>query len=66
MSPKSAAQNKMSKRTTITLPDSVYDDLEQWAANEGRPTANLAAYLVENCVKQQFPTKYKYQQPQGK
>ena len=49
----------MSKRTTITLPDSVFEDLEQWAETEGRPTANLAAFLVETCVKQQFPEKTK-------
>ena len=48
----------MSKRTTITLPDSVFDDLERWADEEGRPTANLAAFLVETCVKQRYPDKY--------
>jgi predicted DNA-binding protein len=48
----------MSKRTTITLPDSIYDDLEKWAESEGRPTANLAAFLVEIAVKQKFSEKY--------
>lgn len=57
MSAKSASK-EVSKRTTITLPDTVFDDLERWADAEGRPTANLAAYLVEICVKQQFPDKY--------
>ncbi len=57
MSAKSVTQ-LMSKRTTITLPDSVFDDLERWADEEGRPTANLAAFLVETCVKQRYPDKY--------
>lgn len=48
----------MSKRTTITLPDSIYEDLEKWADSEGRPTANLAAFLVEIAVKQKFSEKY--------
>jgi hypothetical protein len=37
----------VSKRMTITVPDSVYIDLEVWAEHQGRPTANLAAYLIE-------------------
>ena len=61
MSAKLDPQTGMSKRTTITLPDSIFEDLERWAGDEGRPTANLAAFLVETCVKQHFPEKY--QQP---
>ena len=37
----------MSKRTTITLPDAVFAELEDWATQQGRPTAGLAAFLVE-------------------
>lgn len=48
----------MSKRTTITLPDGVFEDLEKWADKEGRPTANLAAFLVEIAVKQRFSERY--------
>jgi len=48
----------MSKRTTITLPDAVFDDLEHWADSEGRPLANLAAFLVEIAVKKQYKSKY--------
>lgn len=62
MSAKSAT-HAMSKRTTITLPDSVFDDLEIWADSEGRPTANLAAFLVELAVKQRFPGKYQQAAP---
>ncbi|WP_225914073.1 ribbon-helix-helix domain-containing protein [Leptolyngbya ohadii] len=42
----------MSKRTTITLPDAVFEELEQWADQQGRPTANLASFLVELGVRQ--------------
>lgn len=36
----------MTKRTTIVLPDAVYEDLQLWADEEGRATANLVAFLV--------------------
>lgn len=55
----------MSKRTTITLPDGIYEDLERWADKEGRPTANLVAFLVEVAVKQRFPEKYPEFSEQG-
>lgn len=42
----------MSKRTTITLPDSVFEELEDWANQQGRPTANLASFLVELGIRQ--------------
>jgi len=48
----------MSKRTTIVLPDQVFQDLERWADEEGRPTANLAAFLVEISVRAKYPDKY--------
>ncbi|MHC5747416.1 MAG: ribbon-helix-helix domain-containing protein [Nostoc sp.] len=41
----------MSKRINVTLPDSVLEDLEIWAASQGRPTANLAAFLIEMSIK---------------
>ena len=37
----------VSKRIYVTLPDTVHEDLEGWASYQGRPTANLAAYLIE-------------------
>lgn len=40
----------MSKRIQVTLPDRLAKDLERWADYEGRPTANLAAYLIERAV----------------
>ncbi len=52
----------MSKRINITLPGSVLDDLEWWAELQGRPTANLAAFLIEMSIKESkdkgiFPDK---------
>jgi CopG-like RHH_1 or ribbon-helix-helix domain, RHH_5 len=44
--------NAVSKRVFVTLPDSVFEDLEQWAESQGRPTANLAAFLIETSVRQ--------------
>jgi hypothetical protein len=46
------ARETVSKRVNLTLPDAVFDALERWADEEGRPTANLAAFLVEMAVKQ--------------
>jgi hypothetical protein len=37
----------MSRRIYVTLPDAAYADLEAWADEQGRPTANLAAFLIE-------------------
>ncbi len=40
----------MTKRVYLTLADKVYDALERWANDQGRPVANLAAYLVERAI----------------
>ncbi|PSB06096.1 hypothetical protein C7B76_30220 [filamentous cyanobacterium CCP2] len=50
--------NAVSKRTTIVLPDKVFEALEEWADKEGRPTANLAAFLVELGVKRKFADRF--------
>jgi len=42
----------VSKRVYLTLADKVYDALERWADDQGRPVANLAAYLVEKAIEQ--------------
>ena len=42
----------VSKRINITLPDSVVEELENWADAQGRSLANLAAFLLESAVKQ--------------
>jgi hypothetical protein len=43
--------NFVSKRVNLTLPDAVYEDLERWASLQGRPSANLAAFLVEVAIR---------------
>jgi hypothetical protein len=48
----SQEQEQVSKRVNLTLPDVVYDELEAWAEFQGRPTANLAAYLVESAIRE--------------
>ncbi|WP_315861606.1 ribbon-helix-helix domain-containing protein [[Limnothrix rosea] IAM M-220] len=45
----------MSKRFQVTLPDAVYAELEAKAKNEGRPVANLAAFLIEASIKKLEP-----------
>jgi CopG-like RHH_1 or ribbon-helix-helix domain, RHH_5 len=42
----------VSKRINVTLPDSVVEELEQWADNQGRSLANLAAFLLEASLKE--------------
>ena len=42
----------VSKRVLVTLPDTVVADLEAWAKYQGRPTANLAAFLIEIGIRQ--------------
>ena len=54
----------VSKRFTVTVPDTVWADLEMWADKQGRPTANLAAFLIELGITQakergEFPAKNK-------
>lgn len=41
-----------SKRINLTLPDLVYEELEAWAEYQCRPTANLAAYMVESAIRE--------------
>lgn len=41
------SDGNVSKRFTVTVPDSVFEDLEVWSNAQGRPTANLAAFLIE-------------------
>lgn len=43
---------------SINVPDAVGADLQRWADEEGRPRANLAAFLLELAVRQKYPTKY--------
>ena len=43
--------DSVSKRVNLTLPDVVYEDLERWAGLQGRPPANLGAFLVEAAIR---------------
>ena len=43
--------SSVSKRVNLTLPDVVYEDLERWAGLQGRPPANLGAFLVEAAIR---------------
>jgi hypothetical protein len=45
------------KRFTVTLADSVFAELQEWADSEGRPTANLAAFLIEQSIRKQRQPK---------
>lgn len=38
------------KRITVTLPDAPYEELEDWAEQQGRPVANLATFLIEQSL----------------
>jgi metal-responsive CopG/Arc/MetJ family transcriptional regulator len=40
------------KRITVTLPDQIAEALENWATQQGRPTANLASFLIEQGITQ--------------
>jgi len=42
----------VSKRVNLTIPDSIYWDLEDWAKQQGRPVANLASFLCETAMLQ--------------
>lgn len=43
---------------SINVPDEIGEDLTRWASEEGRPRANLAAFLIELAVRQKYPEKY--------
>lgn len=46
------AKTDVSKRLNLTLPDTVFDELEDWAQQQGRPTANLGSFLIELGIRQ--------------
>lgn len=62
----------VSKRINVTLPDSVADELEDWANAQGRSLANLAAFLLEMALKEakdkgEIPSKgFPKQQPKNR
>lgn len=40
----------MTKKVQVTLPDRIAVELEAWAEYDGRPLANLCAYLLERAI----------------
>jgi hypothetical protein len=46
------ALNVARKRVNLSLPEGVYAELEAWADLQGRPVANLAAFLVETAIRE--------------
>lgn len=42
----------VSKRVFMTVPDTVYEELEEWADSQGRSVSNLTAFLVESALKE--------------
>ena len=43
---------QISKRFSVTLPDAVFEELEKLANEQGRTTANLAAFIVESGIRE--------------
>ncbi|MFM6311701.1 MAG: ribbon-helix-helix domain-containing protein, partial [Dolichospermum sp.] len=42
----------MSKRFSVTVPDTIFEELEKMADTQGRTTANLAAFLIETGIRE--------------
>ena len=42
---------KMSKRFNLRLPDGVATGLEEWARKEGNKPSTLAAFLIEQAIR---------------
>jgi hypothetical protein len=46
------------KRITIGLPEAINEGLEEWAIEEGRPVASLAAHQLEQAIRIKFPDRF--------
>ena len=44
--------DNVSKRVFVTVPDTVYEELEDWAEKQGRSVSNLTAFLVEASLRE--------------
>jgi alkanesulfonate monooxygenase SsuD/methylene tetrahydromethanopterin reductase-like flavin-dependent oxidoreductase (luciferase family) len=42
---------EMAKRVFATVPDTVAEELEQWADQQGRSLSNLVGFLLENSLR---------------
>lgn len=61
----SISSDVMPARFSVTLPDQINKDLQEWADKEGRPKANLTAFLIESAVRTRFPERYPDAQNRG-
>ncbi|NJN48629.1 MAG: hypothetical protein HC805_00965 [Alkalinema sp. RL_2_19] len=43
---------------TVNLPEGINEALQRWADSEGRPKANLAAFLLELAVRNKYPDEF--------
>ena len=43
---------KVTKNVKLTIPDSFYLDLKDWAEQEGRTISNLASFVCETAIRQ--------------
>lgn len=49
-------QGRSPKRLTITIAFAVFSSLEKRSTSEGRSLSNLAAFLIENALKDSLPS----------
>ena len=61
-----AGIQSVSKRVVATMPDALVADLEQWAKEESRPVGSLAAFLLEQAIRDRYPEKYGTSPKKGK
>ncbi|UBF28316.1 hypothetical protein K9N68_10795 [Kovacikia minuta CCNUW1] len=60
----SESESRM-KRLAAYLPDSVYEELEQWAGEDKRSLSNLVAFLLEQAIVERRK-ELKQQEPDSK
>lgn len=42
----------------VGMPIALYAALEDWAEEEGRPVANIAAYQLEQAIRIKYPDRF--------
>ena len=45
-------EDSVSKKILVTLPDSIHAAMQEWAESQGRPLANLCAFLLERNLRE--------------
>lgn len=51
-------RSKTTKRIMVGMPIALYAALEDWAEEEGRPVANIAAYQLEQAIRIKYPDRF--------